>query len=279
MEFNARIVHVEIRTLNSKQTDISIRSPGRYREKELEIRSLLTDRLERGKIDMSIMIDNNSDENHYSVNRSVAIRYLNELRELAHEIGENDFRSYLPLLTRLPEVFSPQREAMITEEWEVIRSAAERAIDATDQFRIQEGAILQADMEKRIQQILAYLGEITPFEENRIGQIRERLQKNLKDIMDDTRIDTNRFEQELLYYLDKLDISEEKVRLRKHCDYFLETMKEESSNGKKLAFISQEIGREINTLGAKANEVNIQRRVVQMKDELEKIKEQLSNVL
>lgn len=279
VEFNARIVHVEIRTLNSKQTDISIRSPGRYREKELEIRSLLTDRLERGKIDMSIMIDNNSDENHYSVNKSVAIRYLNELRELAHEIGENDFRSYLPLLTRLPEVFSPQREAMIPEEWEVIRSAAERAIDATDQFRIQEGAILQADMEKRIQLILAYLGEIIPFEENRIGQIRERLQKNLKDIMDDTRIDTNRFEQELLYYLDKLDISEEKVRLRKHCDYFLETMKEESSNGKKLAFISQEIGREINTLGAKANEVNIQRRVVQMKDELEKIKEQLSNVL
>ena len=221
VEFNARIVHVEIRTLNSKQTDISIRSPGRYREKELEIRSLLTDRLARGKIDMSIMIDNNSDENHYSVNKSVAIRYLNELRELAHEIGENDFRSYLPLLTRLPEVFSPQREAMITEEWEVIRSAAERAIDATDQFRIQEGAILQADMEKRIQLILAYLGEIIPFEENRIGQIRERLQKNLKDIMDDTRIDTNRFEQELLYYLDKLDISEEKVRLRKHCDYFL----------------------------------------------------------
>jgi len=279
MEFNARIVHVEIRTLNSKQTDISIRSPGRYREKELEIRSLLTDRLARGKIDMSIMIDNNSDENHYSVNRSVAIRYLNELRELAHEIGEDDFRLYLPLLTRLPEVFSPQREAMITEEWEVIRSAAERAIDATDQFRIQEGAILQADMEKRIQLILAYLGEITPFEENRIGQIRERLQKNLTDMMDDTRIDTNRFEQELLYYLDKLDISEEKVRLRKHCDYFLETMKEESSNGKKLTFISQEIGREINTLGAKANEVNIQRRVVQMKDELEKIKEQLSNVL
>lgn len=279
VEFNTRIIHVEVRTLNSKQTDISIRTPGRYREKDLEIRSLLADRLERGKIDLSITVDNNSDESHYSVNKSVALRYMAELRELAARIGEDDYRSYLPLLTRLPDVFSPEKEVMIPEEWEVIRSSVERAIGAADLFRVHEGTFLQADMEKRIQLILAYLGEIIPHEENRINLIRERLLKNLTDMIDQTRIDANRFEQELLYYLDKIDISEEKVRIRKHCDYFLETMNDESSNGKKLTFISQEIGREINTLGAKANDVNIQKLVVQMKDELEKIKEQLSNVL
>lgn len=279
VEFNSRIIHTEVRTLNSKQTDISIRTPGRYREKDMEIRSLLANRLERGKIDLSVTVDNGSDENHYSVNTSVALRYMNELRELAARIGEDDFGSYLPLLTRLPDVFSPQKEVMIPEEWEVIRSSLVRAIGAADQFRIQEGAFLQADMEKRIQLILAYLENIIPYEENRISLIRERLLKNMAELIDETRVDANRFEQELLYYLDKIDISEEKVRIRKHCDYFLETMKDEGNNGKKLTFISQEIGREINTLGAKANEVNIQKLVVQMKDELEKIKEQLSNVL
>jgi uncharacterized protein (TIGR00255 family) len=179
----------------------------------------------------------------------------------------------------LPEVLSPQKEAIIPEEWERIKPALEKAIDGADRFRIGEGTILQSDMGKRIHLILAYLDDVIPFEANRITQIKERLHKNLADIMDETRIDANRFEQELLYYLDKIDISEEKVRIRKHCDYFLQTMEEEGSNGKKLTFISQEIGREINTLGAKANEVNIQRLVVQMKDELEKIKEQLSNVL
>ncbi|MDD5507999.1 MAG: DUF1732 domain-containing protein [Bacteroidales bacterium] len=279
VEFNSRIIHIEVRTLNSKQTDISIKTPGRYREKDMELRSMLADRLERGKIDLSITVDSNSDENHYSVNMSVAQRYMDELRELAAGIGEDDFRPYLPLLTRLPDVLSQQKEVMIPEEWETIRSSAERAMDAANLFRMQEGAILQADMEKRIHLILAYLEEIIPYEENRISMIRERLLKNLAEIADETRLDANRFEQELLYYLDKIDISEEKVRLRKHCDYFLETMNEERSNGKKLTFISQEIGREINTLGAKANEVNIQKLVVQMKDELEKIKEQLSNVL
>lgn len=279
VEFNGRIIHIEVRTLNSKQTDISIKTPGWYREKDPEMRSLLTDRLERGKIDLSINTDSATDENHFSVNRSVALRYMNELRALASEIGEDDFRSYLPLLARLPEVLSPQKEAMIPEEWERIKPALEKAIDGADRFRIGEGTILQSDMEKRIHLILAYLDDVIPFEANRITQIKERLHKNLADIMDETRIDANRFEQELLYYLDKIDISEEKLRLGKHCDYFLQTMEEEGSNGKKLTFISQEIGREINTLGAKANEVNIQRLVVQMKDELEKIKEQLSNVL
>ena len=279
VEFNSRIIHVEVRTLNSKQTDISIKTPGRYREKDMELRSLLADRLERGKIDLSIAVDSNSDENHYSVNTSVALRYMNELRELAAGIGEDDFRPYLPLLTRLPDVLSPQKEVTIPEEWEVIRASVERAIGAADLFRNQEGAILQDDMEKRIHLILTYLEEIIPYEESRISLIRERLQKNLAEMADETRIDANRFEQELLYYLDKIDISEEKVRLRKHCDYFLETMNDDSNNGKKLTFISQEIGREINTLGAKANEVNIQKLVVQMKDELEKVKEQLSNVL
>ncbi|MDD5696348.1 MAG: DUF1732 domain-containing protein, partial [Bacteroidales bacterium] len=279
VETGGGIVHVEVRTLNSKQSDISLKTPGRFREKDLEIRSLLADRLERGKIDLNLGIENGTGENHFTLNRNAAIRYWNEMRGLASEIREEDFNSYLPLLIRLPDVFTPNKEEINPEEWEKIRLAIIKAIDRVDQFRIQEGHILQLDMEQRIRMILGYLGQVDSFESGRILSIKDRLQKNLSEIIDQTRIDTNRFEQELLYYLDRIDISEEKVRLKKHCDYFLQTMTEEDHNGKKLTFITQEIGREINTLGAKANEVNIQKLVVQMKDELEKVKEQLSNVL
>ncbi|HNS17762.1 MAG TPA: DUF1732 domain-containing protein [Bacteroidales bacterium] len=279
VEINGTTLHVEVRTLNSKQTDISLKTPGRFREKDLEIRGILAERLVRGKIDLNLYIENSGDENHFSLNRVAALKYWNELRELASEIREEDFNSYLPLLIRFPEVFSPKKEEIDPEEWEKVRQAIGIANDQVEQFRIQEGHVLQLDMEKRIRLILDYLDQAGSFESGRITAIKDRLQKNLTGIKDETRIDMNRFEQEVLYYLDRVDISEEKVRLRKHCDYFLETMAEENSNGKKLTFISQEIGREINTLGAKANEVNIQKLVVQMKDELEKIKEQLSNVL
>ncbi len=279
MEMNGSIIHVEIRTLNSKQTDISLKTPGRFREKDLEVRGILTERLERGKIDLSLAMENGTDDNHFSLNRVAAIRYWKELRELASEIGEEELQSYLPLLTRLPEVFTPKKEQINPEEWEKVLQAIGKAIGQVERFRIQEGSILQLDMEKRIHLILGYLDSIRSYETGRIISIKDRLKKNLTDIMDETRIDTNRFEQELLYYLDRIDISEEKVRLKKHCDYFLQTMAEEDSNGKKLTFITQEIGREINTLGAKANDVNIQKLVVQMKDELEKVKEQLANVL
>lgn len=279
VEINGTTLHVEVRTLNSKQTDISLKTPGRFREKDLEIRGILAERLVRGKIDLNLYIENSGDENHFSLNRVAALKYWNELRELASEIREEDFNSYLPLLIRFPEVFSPKKEEIDPEEWEKVRQAIGIANDQVEQFRIQEGHVLQLDMEKRIRLILDYLDQAGAFESGRITAIKDRLQKNLTGIKDETRIDMNRFEQEVLYYLDRVDISEEKVRLRKHCDYFLETMAEENSNGKKLTFISQEIGREINTLGAKANEVNIQKLVVQMKDELEKIKEQLSNVL
>ncbi len=164
-------------------------------------------------------------------------------------------------------------------EWGKIRLALGKAIDRVEQFRIQEGTILQTDLKQRMNRILAYLDQVTSFESNRILSIKERLRKNLTNIVNETRVDPNRFEQELIYYLDRIDISEEKVRIKKHGDYFLQTMEEENNNGKKLTFITQELGREINTLGAKANELNISKLTVQMKDELEKIKEQLSNVL
>jgi uncharacterized protein (TIGR00255 family) len=279
LDYSGRIIHIEIRTLNSKQADINLKTSPHYREKDLELRSLLSERLERGKIDLSIYVDNATDDGHITINKALAVKYFDELRELASEIGEDDFRGYLPLLTRMPEVFNTQKEELNPEEWDRIRQALGKVLDQVDQFRIQEGHILKSDLVQRIGHILGNLDQVSTFESNRLEAIRERLNRNLSEIAEGARIDTNRFEQELIYYLDKIDISEEKVRLKKHCDYFLETMDEPGAVGKKLAFITQEIGREMNTLGAKANEVNIQKLVVQMKDELEKIKEQLSNIL
>jgi uncharacterized protein (TIGR00255 family) len=279
VEYAGKMIHLELRCLNSKQTDLNLKTSPQYREKDLELRAMLIEKLERGKIDLAIYIENAPDNGSYSLNKPLAVAYFRELKSLASEIGEQDFTPYLPLLTRMPDVLQTHRQDLDPREWERIREAIIRVIGQADLFRIQEGNVLKADITGRIRLIQDYLGKVTAFEEQRIKAIREWLNKSLLDLVDENRIDPSRLEQELIFYLDKIDITEEKVRIQKHCDYFLETMEEDGNTGKKLSFITQEIGREINTLGAKSNEVNIQKLVVQMKDELEKIKEQLSNVL
>lgn len=279
LEYAGKMIHIELRCLNSKQTDLTLKTSSIYREKDLEVRTLLIENLERGKIDLAIYIENAPENGNYSINKALAVSYYRELKELAADIGDPDDVPYLPVLVRMPEVLQAQKSELSADEWEQVRNALVRVIRQADEFRTKEGKVLKEDLTGRIRLIVKYLDDVKKYEATRIKAIRERLGKNLLELVDEKRIDPSRLEQELIFYLDKIDITEEKVRIHKHCDYFLETLDEEVNTGKKLNFITQEIGREINTLGAKSNEVNIQKLVVQMKDELEKIKEQLSNVL
>ncbi len=279
LEFSDKKITIEIKTLNSKQIDINTRIPSIYREKELEMRSLISSQLQRGKIDFNIYLENTGESTNYTINKSLAKAYYEELKELAYEINQQHYNSYLPVVIKMPEVLRPEIEELQEEEWKKIEKSIIDALIQVDEFRTGEGKTLEKDFIKRITKIRNLRNDIKPFEKKRIDTLRERMKKNLNEINDDTQYDKNRFEQELLYYIEKLDITEEKVRLKNHCDYFLDTLNEPVSMGKKLTFISQEIGREINTLGSKANDVDIQKIVVQMKDELEKIKEQLFNIL
>ncbi len=278
-ELDNKKVSIEIKTLNSKQLDISTRMPSVYRPKELEIRNMLSEKLERGKIELNIHLEQNGDALSHSLNKPLAKKYFEEVQALAGEIGQENFADYLPIILKMPDVLKVDKEDFKEEEWVVLKEQIHEAINKLNEFRLQEGALLQKDISSRIQKILDLLLEVEPFEKARIEQIKSRIQKNLEGLKSDTSIDQNRFEQELIYYLEKIDITEEKVRLKQHGKYFLETINGTGSLGKKLGFISQEIGREINTLGSKANEVNMQKIVIQMKDELEKIKEQLFNIL
>ncbi len=274
-----KIITIEIRTLNSKLGDINIKSPALYREKDIEVRRMLHEKLERGKIDFQLFVENIGDKSNFSINQSLAKKYYKELKSLADDIGEDDFDEFLPVLVKLPDVLHPEIEKLNPEEWEVIKKTINIALDKVDAYRVEEGASLEKDLIARIQYILNYLAEITIYEQDRIKQKKEDLLAALNSLKNDITIDKNRFEQELIYYLEKRDITEEKIRLKKHCEYFLDTVNAPDSVGKKLTFIVQEIGREINTLGAKANNAEIQKLVVQMKDELEKIREQLANIL
>ena len=274
-----KIITIEIRTLNSKLGDINIKSPALYREKDIEVRRMLHEKLERGKIDFQLFVENIGDKSNFSINQSLAKKYYKELKSLADDIGEDDFDEFLPVLVKLPDVLHPEIEKLNPEEWEVIKKTINIALDKVDAYRVEEGASLEKDLIARIQYILNYLAEITIYEQDRIKQKKEDLLAALNSLKNDITIDKNRFEQELIYYLEKRDITEEKIRLKKHCEYFLDTVNAPGSVGKKLTFIVQEIGREINTLGAKANNAEIQKLVVQMKDELEKIREQLANIL
>lgn len=274
-----KIITIEIRTLNSKLGDINIKSPALYREKDIEVRRMLHEKLERGKIDFQLFVENIGDKSNFSLNQSLAKKYYKELKSLADDIGEDDFDEFLPVLVKLPDVLHPEIEKLNPEEWEVIKKTINIALDKVDAYRVEEGASLEKDLIARIQYILNYLAEITIYEQDRIKQKKEDLLAALNSLKNDITIDKNRFEQELIYYLEKRDITEEKIRLKKHCEYFLDTVNAPGSVGKKLTFIVQEIGREINTLGAKANNAEIQKLVVQMKDELEKIREQLANIL
>ena len=274
---NKKIV-VEIRSLNSKQMDLSLRMPGAYKEKELELRSAISKEVERGRADVSVYIESATGEKNYAINKALAASYYNDLKLLAENIGVNG-TDFMSIIMKMPDVLKNERPEPDKNEWEIIAATVNEAIKAFNIYRITEGEVLGKDISERVNIILALLKEIESVEAKRIPSVRERIQKNLHEFIEKDTIDRNRFEQELIYYLEKIDITEEKVRLRMHCNYFLETLKSNDSEGRKLGFITQEIGREINTIGSKANDADMQKMVVQMKDELEKMKEQLLNVL
>ena len=278
-ECQNRKMVIEIKSLNSKSLDINARIPNGYREKEVEIRSLISNRLHRGKVDFQIIIENSGETSNYSINKGLVQKYYNELKELSLELDEKDFSDYLQIIMRMPDVLVTEVNEISDEEWSALQNAISQALDDVNVFRVNEGQGLEKDLIYRIDKITNLLEEVTPFEKDRLKILKAKIKKDLQDVVDKEEFDKNRFEQELVYYQDKLDITEEKVRLKKHLEYFIETMKDSGFQGKKLIFISQEMGREINTLGSKANEANIQKIVVQMKDELEKIKEQLFNIL
>ncbi len=271
-------ISIEIKTLNSKQMDINAKIPVFYREKETEIRAILTSRLERGKVDMYVNVENIGGYAECSINRDVIKAHYTELKQIATELNEIP-KDYLTLLMKMPDIYNTNTVEINDDEWLMFKTVIINAIDKVEEFRINEGNILTADFEKRIAIIEQLLNSVEKFEASRIQNIKDKLWKNLNDMLEASKIDNNRFEQEIIYYLEKIDITEEKTRLKKHLDYFTNTLNSESSQGKKLGFICQEIGREINTIGSKANDVQIQQIVVQMKDELEKIKEQLMNIL
>ena len=272
-------ITVEVRSLNSKQLDLNVRMPGVYRVKELELRSEIAKAVDRGKVDLSISYEITGDIKTATINKTLAKNYYNELKSLAEDLQENT-GNYLPLILKMPDVLRPEKEKQELDEneWGQVKSCIDEALGALNKFRNDEGNTLSKEFDKGINAIKNLLKEVELFDSKRVIALRERIQKNISEFVEKEKIDQNRFEQELIYYIEKIDITEEKVRLKMHSDYFLKTMQEVSS-GRKLGFISQEIGREINTIGSKANDVNIQQAVVQMKDELEKIKEQLLNVL
>jgi len=273
VELPQKKVTVEIKTLNSKSFDLNVRVPTFYREKELEIRGKLSRQLVRGKIDFSIFIESTGSEVMTSINKDVVNNYIDQLRAIAVTTPE----SLLEIAMRLPDTLKTEREQLDENHWLEIDKTIDDAIAKVIQFRSDEGKVLWQDFTDRITAIQQLSDEVIGLDKERIQQMRERLEKSVSDLKQ--TVDENRFEQELMYYLEKLDITEEKVRLNNHLEYFLQELNSNDSNGKKLGFISQEIGREINTTGSKSNFAPMQKVVVQMKDELEKIKEQLLNVL
>ncbi|HNQ62203.1 MAG TPA: YicC family protein [Bacteroidia bacterium] len=273
-----KTITVEIKSVNSKFFDLMLRLPSIYKEKEYELRTDLSRTIERGKVDFSITIDSVDAIKKTSINPVLFKAYYDDLRSIQdkYNTGESDL---MRIVLGLPDVMSNDKQALSEEEWNVVTNTIELGLSAFHSFRLAEGASMQKDLEERINSIVSRLTEIEKFEGGRIEQVRKRLTGSLEEFIQTQNIDRNRIEQELIFYVEKFDISEEKVRLRTHCNYFLETIKSDASNGKKLAFISQEIGREINTIGSKANDAEMQKIVVNLKDELEKIKELLLNVL
>lgn len=278
-ELPKKNVTVEIKTLNSKQTDIYLKLPAIYRDAESELRNVLSRKLDRGKIEVAIWYEQTETDRLAQINQPVLLDYLEQFSEMKNQMKIPGMETLLPIVMRLPDVLLIEKQEFDPEEWAVVMKAIYEAIDQLSAFRLQEGQNLQKDITGRIGTIEALLAEIELMETGRIDRIKNRLNGNLEEHIGKDKIDTNRFEQEVIYFLEKLDITEEKVRLKSHCQYFLETIKEDQPIGKKIGFITQEIGREINTIGSKANDKDIQKLVVQMKDELEKIKEQSLNVL
>jgi len=276
-ELPGKKVTIELRSLNSKQLDLNLRTHTLYRDKEPELRQLLSRSLERGKIDFSIFVETAGENQTSVINQTLAAGYYAEIKKLAEVTGATS-DDYLGLVLRMPDVLKQDRVTPDENEWKQVMIFVEEAIAAFNRFRDDEGNILEAEFKQRIGLIQSKLIAIAERDPQRIASVRERIHKAVNEAVPAGAVDQNRFEQELIYYLEKLDITEEKLRLQTHCDYFLSTMNEASS-GRKLGFITQEIGHEINTIGSKANDAAIQKMVVEMKDELEKIKEQMLNVL
>ena len=273
LELSTKTVRIEIRSLNSKSLDLNMRMPNEYRPKELELRKIIGSRLSRGKIDASVYVDIEKSKNPTKINTSAVKNYMDQLKKISNGTSLD----FLKMAIKMPDSINAEKEEIDEQEWSLIINGTEDALKKIENYRKDEGEALYNDFSNHINSIKSLLKQAIDIDPDRIKKVRERLNKSVLDLKGN--IDQNRFEQELIYYIEKLDINEEKIRLDNHLDYFFETLNQNQSNGKKLGFIAQEIGREINTLGSKANYAPMQKIVVQMKDELEKIKEQLLNVL
>lgn len=273
VELPNKKITIEVKSLNSKNLDLNARMPSMYREKELDIRKQIANILNRGKVDFSLYSEVTGEATSTQINKTIVNQYINQLKEVV----DGDEVELLKMAIRLPDATITEREEIDEEEWHEIQKGIDTALNALVTYRTHEGEALETDFKIRVNNIDAVLGEVIKMDPERVQAVKERLRKGVEELKEN--IDENRFEQELVYYIEKFDITEEKVRLHNHLDYFLKTLNSKDSNGKKLAFISQEIGREINTIGSKSNYAPMQKLVVQMKDELEKIKEQLLNVL
>lgn len=265
---------IEIKSLNSKSLDLSVRLSQQYKEKELEVRNVIAQRLERGKIECSLYIEVTGEETSSTINAPIVKSYIQQMKNI---IPDADATELMKMAVRMPDALKVERAELNEEEWKEIQKILNEALNNIVEFRRQEGAKLQNDFEQQIGSIRILMDEVATYETERINAVKERLRQGLEELKVNT--DQNRFEQELIYYIEKLDINEEKVRLTNHLDYFIETMNGTQANGRKLGFIAQEMGREINTMGSKSNHSKMQKCVVQMKDELEKIKEQVLNIL
>lgn len=276
LQLPTKKVTVEIKSLNSKSLDLNVRIPSYYKEKELDVRKKLANELVRGKVDFSIFVEMTADETETTVNHGVVKQYMQQLRNVV-QTGVSEDLELLKMAIHMPDALKTEREELDENEWTRINKTINEAIKEIVQYRIDEAAALEDDFRMRIANIKSYLNEVKELDNQRVEFVKERLKKAIDELK--VTIDENRFEQELIYYLEKLDINEEKVRLENHLNYFLQTIETEDSNGKKLGFIVQEMGREINTTGSKANFAPMQKAVIQMKNELEQIKEQILNIL
>lgn len=273
LQLPTKKVSIEIKSLNSKSLDLNTRFPSMYREKELDIRKRMASALERGKVDFSLYVEMTGEETATQINTTLVKQYIKQLKVIV----DGDETELLKMAIRLPDAITTERNDIDENEWSLITAEIEKTIERIQAYRIDEGKTLETEFQLRVSNISDLLEEVLTMDPERIAGVRERLLKGVADLKE--KVDENRFEQELVFYIEKFDITEEKVRLKNHLDYFIKTLHSDESNGKKLAFIAQEMGREINTIGSKSNFAPMQKLVVQMKDELEKIKEQLLNVL
>lgn len=278
-EVNLKKVNVEIKSLNSKQADVSVRMPSFYKEKELPLRSMINKSLTRGKIELNLYVELQNEQKSLTINKDLFKKYYADFTALAQELNQPISSNLTAIITKLPDVLKAEKSELDENEWEEINKIILEALKNLNEFRSTEGKTLETELTLRINNIESLLNEVAQYEQVRIDTVKERIQSNLNEIVGKEGFNADRLEQEMIFYIEKYDVTEEKTRLKAHINYFRETMDSTISEGKKLGFIGQEIGREINTLGSKANNADLQKIVVQMKDELEKIKEQILNIL